>query len=52
MDTMICYCYRYTAADIRQDVRDNDGRSLLLEKIMAEKKKGACRCARMHPEGR
>ena len=48
----ICYCYNYSEEDIRKDVRKNNGQSLLLEKIVAEKQLGNCRCGTMHPEGR
>ncbi len=51
-DKKICYCFDYTEGDIIKDVRENNGRSTILEKIMAEKKKGGCRCNYNHPEGR
>ena len=50
--TTICYCFGYSEADIRQDVRSNGGRSSILERIIAEKKRAACQCATLHPEGR
>ena len=34
MDDLICYCFGYTAEDVRRDVEEN-GRSLIMEKIMA-----------------
>ena len=37
MGDIICYCFGYTSAYIKQDFLDN-GKSLILEKIMAEKK--------------
>jgi hypothetical protein len=52
MSDKICYCYDYAEVDIREDVRSHQGRSPILEKLLAEKQKGACRCAVMHPEGR
>ena len=52
MSVRICYCYGYTEEDIRTDVRTNGGRSLILERILSEKRKGACRCSETHPEGR
>lgn len=52
MSKKICYCFDYTEADIIADVRSNQGRSLILEQILAAKKQGSCRCATMHPEGR
>jgi len=49
---LICYCFEYSAEDIGEDVRANDGRSTILEKIVAAKKSGGCQCATLHPEGR
>jgi hypothetical protein len=40
----ICYCFGYTRRDIEQDFITNN-RSLILEKILAEKKAGGCDCA-------
>jgi len=48
----ICYCYHYSEDDIKDDVKKHKGRSLILERIVAEKNKGACECATKHPEGR
>lgn len=48
----ICYCFNYTDADIKKDVHENSGRSLILERIEEEKKAGNCHCALNHPEGR
>jgi hypothetical protein len=47
----ICYCFGYTRRDIEQDLINN-GRSLILEKILAEKKAGGCDCAAKNPKGR
>lgn len=52
MSNLVCYCFGYSAADIRKDVIVNGGRSLILERITAEKKAGNCRCAAVHPQGR
>ncbi|SHJ37212.1 hypothetical protein SAMN02745165_02221 [Malonomonas rubra DSM 5091] len=52
MKKKICYCFNYSEADIRDDVQRNNGRSAILEKIVAEKQKGSCQCPDMHPEGR
>ena len=52
MADLVCFCFGFSASDIREDVRANDGRSLILEKITAEKKAGNCQCAALHPEGR
>ena len=51
MTKTICYCYNYSDEDIRLDVRQNNGRSTILEHITKEKKKGACQCMTKHPEG-
>lgn len=48
---LICYCFGYTERDIRDDYQKN-GQSLIMKKIMAEKKAGACRCAEKNPRGR
>ena len=48
---LICYCFSYTRRDIEQDFINN-GRSLILEKISAEKKAGGCDCAAKNPKGR
>lgn len=50
-EEMICYCFKYTATDIREDVRVH-GASTILARIMAEKKGGSCRCATTNPKGR
>jgi hypothetical protein len=52
MDETVCYCFNYTVGDIQRDVREHGGRSLILEEIIAQKKKGVCQCAVRHPEGR
>lgn len=51
MEELICYCFNYTARDIEDDVRSH-GRSTILERILAEKKAGACQCASKNPRGR
>lgn len=45
---MICYCFGFFEEDIRADVGRHD-RSATMEKIMAEKKADACRCAEANP---
>jgi hypothetical protein len=52
MDKLICYCLNYSEADIERDVRDNNGRSLILEKIKASKQSGLCRCHETNPSGK
>lgn len=51
MPRLICYCFGYTEEDLRQDVLEH-GRSLIMERIAAEKKNGRCRCAEKNPAGR
>ena len=51
MDDLICYCFDYSAEDIKQDYVKN-GRSLIVEKISAEKKFGNCQCAVKNPKGK
>jgi hypothetical protein len=51
IDDLICYCFEYTRDDIEQDYI-KDGRSLIMEKIAAEKKAGGCDCAINNPKGR
>jgi len=50
-DDLICYCFGYTAGDIQRDIEEN-GRSLIMEKIMVEKKAGACNCVEKNPQKR
>ncbi len=50
-DTLICYCFGYTEDDIRNDYLKN-GKSLIRERIAAEKKDGNCKCAETNPNGR
>jgi hypothetical protein len=47
----ICYCFGYTVADIESDALANS-RSLILEKIAAEKKAGGCNCSEKNPKGK
>ena len=47
----ICYCFEYTAEDIRQDYLKK-GHSTIMEKIQVEKKLGNCQCSAKNPKGR
>ncbi len=49
---MICYCFGYTRQDIIDDLAANPGQSAIMERIMAEKKAGNCRCRETNPKGR
>jgi hypothetical protein len=48
---LVCYCFRYTRKDIETDLTLN-GRSTILERIVSEKKAGACDCRNQNPSGR
>ncbi|MHB8202324.1 MAG: bacterioferritin-associated ferredoxin [Desulfomonilaceae bacterium] len=48
---LICYCFGYTRNNLEQDFMTN-GKSLIMEKIMAEKKIGECHCATNNPSGK
>jgi len=50
VNEFVCYCFEYTRQDIEDDVRQN-GRSLILEKILEAKKLGTCQCATKNPKG-
>jgi hypothetical protein len=50
VNKFVCYCFEYTRQDIEDDVRQN-GRSLILEKILEAKKLGTCQCATKNPKG-
>lgn len=47
----LCYCFNYTTTDIEQDVLAH-GRSTIMERILSEKKAGACQCVTKNPKGR
>jgi hypothetical protein len=66
MSRLICYCFGYTEEDLYKDVLGRSssipgasdtgpslacGRSLIMERILAEKKDGNCRCAETNPSG-
>ena len=40
---LICYCFNYTADDIKNDFHEN-GQSTIMTRIMNEKKNGKCNC--------
>lgn len=52
MTEFICYCFKHTEADIRQDLRDHGGHSQIMEAILNAKKRGGCQCTEKHPESR
>lgn len=49
---LICYCFGYSEEDIVRDVRENNGISSIVERILSEKKRGGCNCKYNHPAGR
>ena len=51
MTDLICYCFEYSAEDIRLDFIRH-GRSTIMERITEEKKMGACQCATKNPSSR
>ena len=51
MGNIVCYCFGYTVSDIERDAAEN-GRSVIAEKISAEKKAGGCDCPAKNPNGR
>lgn len=50
-EDLVCYCFDYTKRDIENDFNAN-GRSLIYEKIVLEKKTGGCNCASKNPSGK
>lgn len=48
---LVCYCFEYSEEDIRRDVFTN-GRSLIMEEIIAAKQFGSCQCEVKNPKGR
>ncbi|RLB75610.1 MAG: BFD-like (2Fe-2S) protein [Deltaproteobacteria bacterium] len=52
MDKKICYCFNHGEEEIRQDVLNNGGTSIILETILNAKRQSSCQCITKHPEGR
>lgn len=50
-EELVCYCFQYTKNDIENDFYKN-GRSLIYEKIVLEKKAGGCNCVSKNPNGK
>ena len=48
---LICYCFNYTADDIKKDFKEN-GQSTIMARITNEKKNGKCNCESINPKGR
>lgn len=51
MPDLIYYCFGYTTEDILKDL-EQDERSLIIEKIINEKRPGGCDCAKKNLKGR
>ncbi len=51
MDKPVCYCFGYSAEDIKKDFQVH-GKSLIMENIIKEKKIGGCDCAGKNPAKR
>ncbi|HAM49152.1 MAG TPA: BFD-like (2Fe-2S) protein [Nitrospiraceae bacterium] len=49
---LVCYCFGYSEADLKQNVIKNNGCSTILEKIKASKGEGTCRCHETNPSGK
>jgi hypothetical protein len=52
MKHLVCYCFEYSEADIIADVRANNGKSLILERIAEARRNNSCQCDDKHPEKR
>ena len=50
-DELVCFCFNNTKNQIFKDFVEN-GRSIIMEKIAAEKKAGGCDCAIKNPKKR
>ena len=48
---LVCYCFQYTRKQIEKDYLYHR-RSMILERIILEKKTGGCDCAQKNPKGR
>ncbi len=48
---LVCYCFGYTAVDIKKDY-DENGHSTIMNRILSEKKNGKCNCETTNPKGR
>ena len=51
MGELICYCFQHTAEDIKKDITVH-GKSVIMAKIMEDKKAGRCQCKTKNPKGR
>ncbi|NQT74327.1 MAG: hypothetical protein HQ553_16415 [Chloroflexi bacterium] len=51
MNKLICYCFEYTESDIKDEMLQNNGKSLLLERIIEARKNDTCQCDVKNPKG-
>ncbi len=51
MSDLICYCFEFSQSDIETDFKKH-GKSLILEKIIKEKKQNGCDCENKNPKGK
>jgi hypothetical protein len=51
MAELICYCFEYTKSDIKDEMLQNSGKSLLLERIIEARENGTCQCDVKNPTG-
>ena len=51
MNELVCHCFEFTEEDIKKDLLEN-GKSMILEKIVKEKQLGGCQCSIKNPKGR
>lgn len=51
-DDRVCFCFDYTAGDIRADCMQGRGQSSILRRILDQKRAGNCECAVKNPKGR
>lgn len=50
MKDLICYCFKYTSADLKEDILRHN-KSTIEEKIRTEKTAGKCQCKTLNPKG-
>lgn len=48
---IVCYCFKYTKRDIKNDYLAHNGRSTILGRIIQEKRAGGCNCVNTNPKG-
>lgn len=51
MNDLVCFCFGFTTDDIINDYIEN-GKSLIMKKIIDEKTFGRCQCAVKNPKGK